>query len=145
MPQQNFEQSSVRNMSWRTIVINDHKISVVALWTYTKTRRSNSSIESDWILLQNIRIEKISRHIERDASNHITKRHQTRGLFYVSLQPAITSKDLQNARMLAKDWIYWKKAIVGAIFSQHILIRNYNYNNYMWKRQILMIIVLISR
>ena len=76
-------------------------------------------------------MEKISRHTERDASHHITKRHQIIGVFYFSLQPAITTKDLQNARMLAKDWIYWKKAIVGVIFSQHILIRNYNYNHYM--------------
>ena len=28
---------------------------------------------------------------------------------------------------------------------KHILIRNFNYNHYMWKRQILMIIVIISR
>ena len=27
---------------------------------------------------------------------------------------------------------------------QHILIRNYNYNHYMWKPQILMIIVIIT-
>ena len=42
-------------------------------------------------------------------------------------------------------WVMVSVGISLPLRGQHILMRNYNYNHYMWKRQIIMIIVIISR
>ena len=94
LPKQNLEENSVRTMSWRTTVINDHKISVAALRTYTEIRRSKSASKAMefycktseskgfWGTLTGTLIIAFSKHIkqvlERDPIFHLNQQDNNR-------------------------------------------------------------------